>query len=138
MGESSIQIKKSQPDDCDFLRCDETIKIVTVPRVFSGLHGTIPLAHWKQSLSQNFKFQKKGSTANNKDCHKVIYHWKWSNLSQGLFHAALNPMDKGSSLHLADQLQYLSSELPALLLAQLQHFFENYKALEQRKWVKKS
>ena len=28
------------------------------------------------------------------------------------------------------------SDLPALLLAQIQHFFENYKALEPGKWVK--
>lgn len=27
-------------------------------------------------------------------------------------------------------------DLPALLLAQIQHFFENYKALEPGKWVK--
>lgn len=28
------------------------------------------------------------------------------------------------------------SDLPALLLAQIQHFFENFKALEPGKWVK--
>jgi inorganic pyrophosphatase len=44
------------------------------------------------------------------------------------------PHDKLSSMY-SDVKE--CSDLPPLLLAQIQHFFENYKALELGNWVKK-
>lgn len=43
------------------------------------------------------------------------------------------PHDKLTQLYV-DIKEY--TDLPALLLAQIKHFFENYKALEKGKWVK--